>query len=294
LLTESGFSRLSVLSIKRGNMKYIASRENSIWKRAFKLKQKRARDKEGLYLAEGPNLIEEALKEGSSLESVFFRAAPGTEDPEPAFEPLAELLEEKGVLTAVLRSELFAQLCDTETPAGVMSILRKEVLTPEEFFSLPCRGYGNLLVLDRIQDPGNLGTLLRTADGAGYEGVMVLKGSGDVYSPKVVRSTAGSLLRMPILMVDTPEEALTLLKAHGKKVLCSCPHNGVDYELCPMAENTALVVGNEASGACEAFLQEADHLVRIPMKGPAESLNASVAAGVLMFESLRQARCAGK
>ena len=147
-------------------------------------------------------------------------------------------------------------------------------------------------MLDRIQDPGNLGTLLRTADGAGYEGVLVLKGSGDVYSPKVVRSTAGSLLRMPILMVDTPEEALTLLKTYGKTVLCSCPHRGVDYELAPMAFDTALVIGNEASGACDTFLEQSDHLVRIPMKGPAESMNASVAAGVLMFESLRQARCA--
>ncbi len=275
-------------------MKYISSKENPIWKRYLKLKQKKTRDREGLYLGEGQNLIEEALKENLDPELVFFRAVEGTDEPETVFAGLLDRLEARKIPIIVLRADLFDLLADTETPAGVLSVLKKQSWTAKEFFDRPRRGYGNILVLDRIQDPGNLGTLIRTADAAGYEGVLILRGTGDVYSPKVVRSTAGSLLRMPFLTAEDPEEALAFLKKAGKQVFCSCPHNGQDYEDCPMKENIALVVGNEAAGAAEIFLQEADSLVKIPMMGAIESLNASVAAGILMFESLRQARAANK
>jgi TrmH family RNA methyltransferase len=275
-------------------MKLITSGENQIYKAAAQLKQKKYRDEKQKYLIEGPNLIREALQNGGEIELIirsedfreedFRREGFGTEDFGPA---------RTGAEIAVMPPGLFSKLSDTETPQGVMAVVKKRIYTEEEFFTSFASGSGrgeasNTIVLDRLQDPGNIGTILRTADAAGYMGIILLKGTADVYSPKIVRAAAGSLFRLPILMADTPGQVVGILKRCGKKIICTAPVGDRFYYDIYLAENTAIVIGNEGNGVCEEFMKHSDLLVKIPMVGTVESLNAAVAAGVLMYESVRQ------
>lgn len=267
-------------------MKLITSGDNQIYKSAAQLKQKKYRDEQKKYLIEGPNLIHEALTNGGEIELVI-----KSED----FE-----FEEIGVQTATMTAGLFRKLSDTENPQGIMAIVKKRIYTEEDFFkpssseavrnseAAKPRRSSNIVVLDRLQDPGNIGTILRTADAAGYRGAILMKGTGDIYSPKVVRAAAGSLFRLPVLFADTPEQAVGLLKKYGKTIIGTTPSCDRYYYDIDMRADTALVIGNEGNGACAEFLEQADLKIKIPMEGTIESLNAAVSAGILMYESVRQ------
>ena len=268
-------------------MKLITSGENQIYKAAAQLKQKKYRDEQKKYLIEGPNLIREALQNGGEIETIIR----SSEFPEEDFETekLDPALTDAEV--AVMSSGLFRKLSDTETPQGILAVVRKKIYPEEEFFAAdPAVSYhkSNIIVLDRLQDPGNIGTILRTADAAGYMGAILLKGTADIYSPKIVRAAAGSLFRLPVLLTDTPDQVVRLLKEHDRRIICtalSCSRYYYDVEL---AENTAVIIGNEGNGVCEEFLNRSDIVVKIPMEGTVESLNAAVSAGILMYESVRQ------
>ncbi len=144
------------------------------------------------------------------------------------------------------------------------------------------------MVLDRLQDPGNIGTIIRTAEGAGYGGILILKGTGDVFAPKVVRAAAGSLLRMPLIFLDTPAEAMEFLRDHRKKIIATRMGAETSYWEADLSSDIGLVVGNEGNGICRELLEGADLLVAIPMAGGLESLNAGVAAGIIMYEAMRK------
>lgn len=272
-------------------MKRIQSADNSIWKSILKLRTRKGREESGCYLVEGLHLMEEALKCDAEIRQIIIRSS--FTDSRAAEQNLPDQWEEKlrqrGIPVIAAADALFDKLSDTETPQGVLCVVKKNDWPSSFIFR---RGSGtpgsNILVLDRIQDPGNLGTLFRTADAAGYGGVMILKGTADIYSPKVVRSAAGSLFRLPVCFVNTPGEAAALLKKEGKRILVTDPHGGKNYFDVPLRENAALVIGNEAGGVCGELLEAADTRVIIPMAGNIESLNAAIAAAVLMYESVRQ------
>lgn len=262
-------------------MKRITSVENQIYKTAVQLKQKKYRDEQKRYLIEGPNLICEALNHGGEIEMIISREDCYDEDLHCGGAGLAQA----GAEVAVLSSGLFHKLSDTETPQGIMAIVKKRVYSEEEFFA---PGHPNIIVLDRLQDPGNIGTILRTADAAGYMGAIILKGTADIYSPKIVRATAGSLFRLPVLMADTPGQVIRLLKQHKKNIICTTPNCSRFYYDTDLKENAAIIIGNEGNGVCDEFLKDSDTLIKIPMEGTIESLNAAVSAGILMYESVRQ------
>lgn len=272
-------------------MKEISSGENPGVKQLAALFRKKERDRQGKYVVEGPNLLEEALKNSAALQLVFFRSSCIGKDGHGIgeYEPLVRLLETAGLgdRLAVLPDALFDKVAQTDTPQGVMAVVNKRSWTEGELFSAGSPG-GNVLVLDRLQDPGNLGTVLRTADGAGFSGAIVMKGCGDIYSPKVVRACTGTLFRLPMLFLAEPEEALELLHRYDKKVYATSLQNSQVYYKCDLRENLALVIGNEGNGVCSDFLNQADGLLTIPMAGNLESLNAAVAAGILMYETVRQ------
>ncbi len=146
----------------------------------------------------------------------------------------------------------------------------------------------NVVVLDRLQDPGNIGTIIRTADAAGFRDILVMKGTADIFSPKTVRAAAGSLYRVRFSFASEPSEALNLLKTLGKKIACTSPAAEKSYFEEDIAENIALIIGNEANGACEEFMLNSDIRLLIPMEGSIESLNAAAAASIIMYESVRQ------
>ena len=167
-----------------------------------------------------------------------------------------------------------------------MAEVEKKDWTQEDFTG---RGRNSgLVVLDRLQDPGNVGTIIRTADGAGIAGIICVKGTCDIYSPKTLRSSVGSIFRVPIIFVDTDMQAIDLCHSLGVKVAVSCFEGACDYRQAPLGKECAIVVGNEGQGASDVFLERADIRVKIPMFGSLESLNASVAASLLMYEAARK------
>lgn len=258
----------------------------------LKLRTKKGREERGMYLIEGFHLLEEAIKCNVEIGQVAVRASLlEYADAEGLPLGLTQLLEAQKIPAVAVSDALFDKISDTETPQGVLCAVKKNDWPSSFIFRRGTEPPGsNTLVLDRIQDPGNLGTLFRTADAAGYGSVLILKGTADIYSPKVVRAAAGSLFRLPVYFADTPVDAIALLKQAHKKILVTDPHGGMDYFEAPMRENIALVIGNEAGGVCDTLMHAADVRVLIPMSGSIESLNAAVAAAVLMYESVRQSR----
>ena len=253
-------------------MREISSKDNKIFRLCEQLSHKKYRDKLGLYLIEGENLLEEAVKNGAAIKTVLmcrdYRGSLfGTEDK-----------------SFCLSDKLFEQLAQTETTQGIMAIVEKPELSPDRFLD---KGGGNFIVLDRLQDPGNIGTILRTADAAGYELAIVMKGTADVFSPKAVRAATGSLFRMPVVFMDSVDELMEFTRAAGKKLVATCFDTDRYYYDENLKENIALIIGNEGSGISRELIECSDLKIKIPMHGSIESLNASVAAGILMYEAIR-------
>ena len=264
-------------------MKEISANDNPVIKKFRALSVKKQRDKLGLYIIEGPNLLEEALNCGANIGQVLFDDEALMRSAE--LEGLAARVEEQRIPVAVAAPSLFLKAANTDTPQGVIAWVEKPQWSEEEFFAPEG---GNIIVLDRLQDPGNLGTILRTADSAGFSGALILKGSGDIYGPKTVRATTGTLFRLPVLFSDGPEEAMALLRRHGKKVFATALECSEVYFKCDLRRDAAIVIGNEGNGICQEILQGSDQNITIPMEGNTESLNAGIAAGILMYEALRQ------
>lgn len=251
-------------------MKYISSKDNPIYKSALKLTRKKYRDETGMFLLEGVKPLKDALAAGMDIKSVF--VSDSVSDHPVTVGVLDELPE--SCSACWLEEKLFAGLADTRTSQGIISAAAK------------CSegiGEGGIVVLDRLQDPGNIGTIIRTAEAAGYGGIAVIKGTVDIYSPKVIRAAAGSLIRMPVIFFDDAAEAAEFLHRAGRKLVVTCPEGAVDYREADLGADTALVVGNEGGGVSDEFKALADIKVNIPMKGQIESLNAAVSAGILMF-----------
>ncbi len=264
-------------------MKKITSSDNEIYKSFARLYKRKYRDREGLYIIEGINLIEEAVKNGAALKSIFIR-----EDFEmSALERVAGSIDgdqKSDVPVYMLSKALFDRTADTETPQGIAAVSKKPECSEEKFFNET----DNVIVLDRLQDPGNIGTVIRTADAAGFAGAVIVKGTADLFSPKTVRAAAGSLYRVRLLYADSPEDAVSKLRERGRKIICTSPYAEKLFYDADMAEKAALVIGNEANGVCAELQEAADMNVRLPMEGTIESLNAAVAAAVVMYEAVRQ------
>ena len=262
-------------------MNIISSPENRIVKEAASLAEKKYRDRAGCFLAEGPNLVKEAMQQGNRVRFIFIRA--GAADAETA--SIAEEAEAAGLAAYVLTEGAFAKVTHTENPQPVCAVLEKRQYAPDEFFKKTDGGC--LLVLDRLQDPGNVGTLLRTAEAMGFAGAVVIKGTADPWQPKVVRAAAGSLLRLPVLVCEDAAQALALLKKADMRVYTAAMDADLTCWDAQLSQKAAVVIGNEGAGAGEEF-RKAATLLAIPMAGKTESLNAAVAGSMLMYESYRQ------
>ncbi len=270
-------------------MKQIQSTENPIIKRAMSLKQRKGREEEGAYLIEGLNLCREGLGRADDMEVLLIRESSYSQGTDKELATIIELSRKKSVKAVLLEDKIFDRLMDTQTPQGLAAIMRCRFFDEDGFFEASnAVSPGNLLVLDRIQDPGNAGTLLRTAEAAGCGGIIALKGTVDLYSPKVVRAAAGSLFRLPLLLSEDPGEMVKLLHSRGKRVVVATPYCSSYYFRVPMDGDMAFVIGNEAGGVSKTFLDMSDIRIKIPMQNPVESLNAAVAGGILMYEAFRQ------
>lgn len=253
-------------------MREIRSKDNRIFKECQKLSQKKYRDREGLYLIEGENLIAEVPEK--DLVYIICSDRQGWE-----FE------EDDNVY--LMSAHLFDKIAQTETSQGILAVVRKPQMTAATLCEYIEKD-DNLVVLDRLQDPGNIGTIIRTAEGAGYGAVITVKGTADVFSPKTIRAAAGSVFRMPIVQVENNAELRSLADRLGKQLVVTAFDTDKYYFDVDLSKKIALVIGNEGNGVSEELMNLADIKVKIPMDGKLESLNASVAAGILMYEAKRR------
>lgn len=229
-----------------------------------------------MFLVEGEKVIRDAINAGQRLITVL------AEDGYPLDKNLFPCD------CVLVDSKLFSQLAQTTSTQGIIAIAEKHNLGKNEFCEEIRKKSGNVVLLDRLQDPGNIGTIIRTADAAGYSGVMTIKGTADLYSPKIVRATAGSLFRMPVYAADSPKEAVEILESAGKTILATGFDTELYYYDVEMKENTGLIIGNEGNGISDELMQQAHKIIKIPMDGEIDSLNAAVAAGILMYEAVRK------
>ena len=243
-------------------MTIITSKANSVVKNAKKLHQKKY--SKSAYLIEGWHLFEEAVQAGVTIEKIF--ALESYRDQLVAFPQ-----------TVWVSEDILLDLADSQTPQGIVAVVQKEEVGQVDL------SQGKFLFLEDVQDPGNVGTIIRTADAAGFTGVIVSDKSADIYSLKTLRSMQGSHFHLPIYRMSS-QALLKETKEAGISVLATTlSKDSVDYrELVPI-ENFVLVMGNEGQGISPLMVESADQLVHISMKGQAESLNVAVAAGILIF-----------
>lgn len=250
-------------------MEYITSRQNPLAIRIKKLNGSRtARQEARLFVAEGPKLLTEAVKAGCQVDTVV--AAKGTQVPCP---PGARWVE--------VPPDLLKSLCDTKTPQGVL------FLAPIPDTAPPHRLAGDRwLVLDGLQDPGNVGAIWRTADALGADGVLLVNHCADPYSPKAVRATMGACFRLPVYEVEAADLPALLKRSNLPLYATALREDTVDIQTVQL-NRCAVVIGSEGRGVSPELLRLSEKTIKIPMRDRCESLNAAVAAAIILWEMAR-------
>ena len=257
----------------------ITSNQNKIIKHIKSLHKKNGRKKAAQYFVEGTKVFEE-LDEKEVVEYIFFSQSFFSSN-----EGILIKAEQFTEQIYLVSDVLFKEISDTETPQGLLVVLQIKEYQLEDFLEHPSPFF---VVGDNIQDPGNIGTMIRTADASGAQAVILNKGSVDVYNPKAIRSMMGSQFHIPIIYVEDLVKTLVYLQQRNISIYAAHLkgqryHYEVDY-----TRGTAIIIGNESNGIAGEVLEEVTELIKIPMIGRAESLNAGIAAGILMYEVVRQ------
>ena len=259
-------------------MQIISSKDNEIIKNIKKLKDKKYRDLEGSYLIEGIKIVKEAISENANIKQIVVcEEYLGNEELDK--DVLYEIAKYN---IAYVTKNVFNLLTDVKTPQGIIAIIGKKISSEVVDYNQDI-----IIALDDIQDPGNLGTILRTVDSANLNQIILSKGSADPYNPKVVRSTMGAIFRVNIIETDNLKEKLLKAQENNFKIMVTSLNTqnsiyNVDFN------KKVIVIGNEASGVSKPIQEIADEKVKIPMLGKTESLNASVAAGIMIYEYVRR------
>lgn len=254
-------------------LELIQSKENPLIKEIKKLKEKKYRDEKEKFFIEGYRFVEEAIKSGAKIEKLLI-----SQRHLEKYESIFLGVEEISVYT--IKDNLFDEICDTETPQGIAAVVHKKSykdITEEGVFVL----------VDRIQDPGNLGTIIRTAHAAGARGIIYTSGTVDPYNEKTLRSTMGSIFYIPIIE-DKSLVKIADMRAAGYKLVASSLEAKENFFDISYGARVIIAVGNEGKGISDEVYNLSDIKVIIPMPGGAESLNASVAASIMIYEVLRQ------
>lgn len=251
----------------------ITGKDNKVLKTVRSLQRKKGREETGLYFVEGVRMVQEAM-EWAKDSLQYFLVSETYAEKNPSVVQTLETWEKPAYL---LRDNLFRELCNTEAPQGLGAVLTAKSLT--ETVSLED---SFVLILDGVSEPGNMGTIIRTAEAAGVDRVLLMKGCVDLYNPKVVRSTMGSLFRVPCVS-GVSDTDIRDIKHNGFTVIATALHDAVSIENAKVDGKRALVIGSEAFGVSKEILDLSDIRVYIPMSGQVESLNAGVAAGISMY-----------
>jgi len=260
----------------------ITSPSNQIIKDAKSLHKKRCRWDKRRFFIEGIRAVEESIISNVDIDYILYSDMLfGVKGGNELFDQI-KLLQCR---VYHISDKLFEEITDTESPQGIFASIKfnlcslEKVLTDKENF---------FILLDRVQDPGNMGTIIRTADAFGSNGIIVTNGCVDVFNPKTIRSTMGSIFHVPLLYYNEINDAIYDLKNRGIQIMSTALKSSNYCHDVDFKTDFALVIGNEASGVSEDIINASDSLIKIPMRGKAESLNAAIASAVIMYEVLRQ------
>ena len=252
----------------------IESKDNTLFKYTKKLKERKHRAKENKYIIEGFRLVQEAFKARCNIEYIIIN--------EGGKGKLEDYLSQyiNNVKIYEMKNELFSQLTSTENTQGIIAIanINNSISSVNGEFYLLC---------DKVQDPGNLGTIIRTAHAAGVNAIILTKGTVDIYNDKTIRSTMGSIFYIPIIY-DNDLSLLKKLKSEGFSLVATSLEESKNFFEEDLSGKVILSVGNEGNGISEEIFELADKKVKIPMPGGAESLNVGVATSIILFEKVRQ------
>ena len=246
----------------------ITSKDNEIIKNIKKLKEKKYRLDS--YIVEGIKMVKEAINENQEIALIAIR-----EDFKIDFDT-------KNIKTVTISNKIFNDISDVKTPQGILAVIKKNQNNQIETNS------NYILALDSLQDPGNMGTIIRTADSANINQIIINKTTVDPYSPKVIRSTMGAIYRTNIIEVEDLKATLKEMKLKGFQIITTDLKATQSIYDINYNNKTVVVIGNEANGVSQEILQTADKKVIIPMLGKTESLNASIAASIMIYEYVRQ------
>lgn len=260
----------------------ITSPTNNNIKHVKSLHKKKYREAYDEFLIEGLRIIEHALDNNAEFRAIYYHEE--IVNSERNYK-LFQKIYDKNINLYKVNNKIFRDIATTDNPQGILGVIKrkyyslKDIINKEKFF---------LFILDRLQDPGNVGTIIRTADAAGVDGLIALKGTVDIYNSKTIRSTMGSIFTMPIVHVDDVGELINTLEIHNSDIISTSLeaeryHFEVEY-----GNKNAIIIGNEGNGICDELIGRSNVKVKIPMFGNAESLNASVASGIIIYELVRQ------
>ena len=257
-------------------MEYIQSKDNLLIKDIKRLKEKKYRISSNMFLVEGFRFAQEALHSEFEVLNIFLSARGESKYISSSME------NELQVNTKVysVSDSLFKSICDTDNPQGILAVVRNKSVDIKY-------DHGFYMLADKIQDPGNMGTIIRTAHAAGALGVIITKGTVDIYNEKTLRATMGSIFKIPVIC-DEDLSLVQKLRSEGFKLITSSLDTEKNFYDVNLKEKVIISVGNEGNGISAEVYAICDLKIKIPMPGGAESLNAAVAASIMMYEVVRQ------
>ena len=263
-------------------IRQIVSQDNQYIKLTASLRQKKYREETGLFVVEGARFVQEALESSWILEyAVVSEAHEGNE----RIRELATSFESRGCPILSVSSALYKKISDTETPQGILAVVRQQRESLEAVATMANKTLW--LILDSLQDPGNVGTIIRTADAAGAAGVILAGECADLYAGKTTRATMGSLFHLPVIKASAPQ-CLEFCHRLGLSLYVAGAEAKDAYTVVDLTTPCAVVLGNEGAGVGDDFRRQAQLHLKIPIAGRAESLNVASAAAVILFEAVRQ------
>lgn len=261
----------------------ITSANNSAVKQAIALHQKKYRDQTGQFIAEGIRLIEEVIDSGWETECLFLTEK-GLKGGRAA--ALVDCLLSRHCRIIKVPDVIFDKIASTENSQGVLAVVKKQIIDFSNV--LNSKKDPLIVILDSIQDPGNLGSIIRTVDAADWTVVLLTEGCVDVYSEKVVRASMGSLFHVPVIEKCKRDEIFDILREKGIDVLATSLEHSQSYLQTDFSKPLAVIFGNEGNGVSQEMIARADASIHIPLVGKAESLNVAAAAAIILYEAVRQ------
>lgn len=258
-------------------MEIIKSKDNSKIKYVRSLNSKKSREQSSSFVVEGIKFVKETILENANIKFLLLSTS-GVQKIEIL--EIINICEEKNIDYFIAEDVIFDYASDTIHAQGILAVVNKQNYETEKVLN----SYKFIILCDRIQDPGNLGTIIRTADAFGPAAIILNKGCADAYNPKVVRATAGALFRVPILIDFENSFIFENLKNNDFKVISTVVNSDHYFDDVEKTEKICVVIGNEGSGVSQEIIQNSDISITIKMSGNAESLNASIAAGISIYE----------